>query len=523
MPCASVMQTQKWDGLGDGKIQDKAPIVQGSTIKCNYGGIDIKITDSGQREEINNVIDSSLLPTFNKLVPDFGMTLSLNNDRKNKTVVPLGIPDFNGKEENAFFVFDYELLRNEIDSFTFEVFDDKGEMIYTFSHEPTEIETSMDVLISPRDVDDKGEIPEGNIYASDIEYCDYTQVGKYQIKWDGFDQNGIYDSTRFRNKVLNARVTGQKGSAIKIVETNFHTIFSKAIQWVDVKIDKNTNRIDTTLRVNFKDGGERGIHPEKNILTGELEKPWSKIPQEVIRENKPIITIRSKSYENLVSLALEGIQRYWGRNSENGINVGNNIKVKDKNYEFFINPINTTFMSMSSIPLIYNTNNDWMRSGNPGGSNFDKIFPDMGIIKRLTYNAGYIKYLKGWGYQMEYLENIEYKETAAHEIGHEILLECYGTVYSWQHKGSTYYLNQDAKATQDSSRLIKLKESLTHLNYVTSEGEYYPNGENEIDLMKYYHEKYDNDILISAADVSRTVAATADVCALISLTKLKIG
>lgn len=52
---------------------------------------------------------------------------------------------------------------------------------------------------------------------------------------------------------------------------------------------------------------------------------------------------------------------------------------------------------------------------------------------------------KGWEYITDLKEEKEFEFTCAHEIGHEILQAYGGTVFSWQHKGSSYYLPQDTK------------------------------------------------------------------------------
>lgn len=54
-PCASVMQLGKWKDVGTVKVQDQFPLLLKSTIKCNYGGSDIKIIDCGQRNEPSNI------------------------------------------------------------------------------------------------------------------------------------------------------------------------------------------------------------------------------------------------------------------------------------------------------------------------------------------------------------------------------------------------------------------------------------------------------------------------------------
>lgn len=55
-PCASVMQLGKWKDVGTSKIQEQFPLLLKSTIKCKYGGVDIKITDCGQRSEPENIV-----------------------------------------------------------------------------------------------------------------------------------------------------------------------------------------------------------------------------------------------------------------------------------------------------------------------------------------------------------------------------------------------------------------------------------------------------------------------------------
>lgn len=55
-PCASVMQLGEWKDVGTLKVQEQFPLLKKSTIPCNYGGIKIEITDSGQRSEPAEVV-----------------------------------------------------------------------------------------------------------------------------------------------------------------------------------------------------------------------------------------------------------------------------------------------------------------------------------------------------------------------------------------------------------------------------------------------------------------------------------
>ncbi|NRS90766.1 hypothetical protein HNQ02_003713 [Flavobacterium sp. 7E] len=50
-PCASMMQLGDWEDVGTIKVQDQFPLLLKSTIKCNYGGVPIKITDCAQVNE----------------------------------------------------------------------------------------------------------------------------------------------------------------------------------------------------------------------------------------------------------------------------------------------------------------------------------------------------------------------------------------------------------------------------------------------------------------------------------------
>lgn len=48
-PCISLIQPGQWQDTGSFKMQGESPLLLKSTIKCMFGGVDIKITDCGQR------------------------------------------------------------------------------------------------------------------------------------------------------------------------------------------------------------------------------------------------------------------------------------------------------------------------------------------------------------------------------------------------------------------------------------------------------------------------------------------
>jgi hypothetical protein len=375
----------------------------------------------------------------------------------------------------------------------------------------------------------------------------FWPAGTYIIEWDGFDNNEIYDSALMTNEEgFVASIIGQAEQMQKKYTMEDPFMFKNTeVNWVDVKIDKKTKRIDTTLRVDLRDGGAKGLNcythtEDETMLNGESNPfngirttvcDWDKIPKSVKDYNKkePIKT-RTKTFEQLKDLVIDGLAHYWGRNSKRG----KNVMLSGEPYEVYVNAVDCSKNALNALPLVYNTNGDWMRSGNPGGSYSDNnldddalgALPDLGVIQRLSYNTGYIKHdwnndkNNGWRYYTDidnggYYDAIsEFKETAAHEIGHE-LLQAYGsTVYSWQHKGSSFYFPQDTKPIKgDETTLEKIK----HWDEMPeSLGKYYPkNG--EIDLMKYYNSTDKKGSFVSGPDQNRTIAAEKDVLGLIWL------
>lgn len=537
-PCASVMKLADWKDPGTVYFQDELAILLRSTIKCEYGGVDIKITDCGQRNVIEDIDTTGApVPSY---VPDFSIKFEL--DKTENTIVPFGILDFENKKENQFFRFKYTLEKNNIDTFYFEILSEVDETLYTYNCLKSAIihNENKEKLFKTEKISHipmvSAEIPVGS---PDFEPVDYTVMGSYIISWDGFDTNEIYDSTRFNGKELKARITAIKDGVPKIITIDFSTKYSQ-VDWTDVKIDKKTKRIDVTLRVNLKDGGAKGL--DCNTYTTPKEESyetftptssndplagvkitqcdWDRVPASEIKPSKPIIKTRTKTFEELKKIAFAGLEKYWGRNKNNLIGI--NVNIIDS-YEVFITSIDSAKNALNSLPLVYNTNGDWMRSGNPGGSykdgNWDDDFmdfiPDTGIIQRLSYNVGYIyeyHFLKTWEYQNEISEIDDFEETAAHELGHEILQAYAGTVYSWQHKGSSYYLPQDTKLIKGDETLW---DKISHLDGMDTNGENYPlNG--EIDVMKYYNKSP------RIKDRKRTVANEKDVLGLLWLTKLKI-
>lgn len=441
---------------------------------------------------------------------DFDLKFSLKKDEVYKTIVPFGILDFKGNFENAYFAFNLSLFLSNVDSLSFKVSDEEGNEIYAVTNLPEVVVTARKHPMLMQNIQKKKPVyhparpvnlwdwkPAYNPFI--IPVSDYTKIGSYVLLWDGFDNNGIYDSTRFDNKNLKAKITAKKNGIEKSIEVEFSTQRAE-VDWVDVKIDKNIKRIDTTLRVNLKDGGEEGLKCTTHLAGARDEThweeacPWDKIPATSLIAGKPPIKTRTRSFADLEKLAINGLNYHWGRNKNHA--VAKDVKILEEPYEVFINATNTEDKAMDDVSLVYNTNGDWMRSGNPGSATMNPISWVGNLVSReaVCYNVGYIKYSNGWAYQEEFEENIEFEETSAHEIGHEVLKSYGGTVYSYGHKGSVNVVTQSNSGNSTN----------------------YPiNG--EIDIMPYYN----NYIPIS--DRKRMVASERDVLSLIWLTKITLS
>ncbi len=412
--------------------------------------------------------------------------ISIKHLTNKSSFVPLGIPSFKGIAENKHIEFEIEVKKNDIDDFDIEILHNSS-IIQNYHSSK---QTLDEVVITAKGSSNNSET--NNEQSVQKNY----PVGKYNFKWDGFDSNDIYDSTIFTSGKLKARIKARRNGKEKSAESSEFTFEYKEVKWVDVKINKNTKRIDVTLRVNLKDGGARGIECTEQIVAPDpiiiKECPWDKIPEKDLISGKPPLRSRTKSFGDLEKLALGGLNYYWGRNRNHF--VAKNGTINGELYEVFVNAVNTTENAMDDVSLIFNTNNKWMRSGNPGTVE-DPISFVGNIISReaVCYNVGYIKYSYGWDFQTYDKEDVSYRETAAHEIGHTILKAYGGTFYSYGHKGTVNTVTQS--------------ENDNAITYPAS---------GEIDIMPY-HKNW-----IPYSERNRMVASEEDVLSLIWLTKIKI-
>lgn len=478
----------------------------------------IEVRENGTQ---NGILHGNFERLGSDVNEDFEITFSLRKSKEYSTIVPFGILDFKGKYENAHFVFDYSLTLSNIDSLKFQIINEDNSILYSIENLPEIVVPSkkMPLLVEsiikgtpiPDPLKPKKVLDLNSIFNPyNVPPTDYTKIGNYVIFWDGFDNDDIYDSTKFNNTKLKARIIAKKSDKEKIKEIEFTTEYNE-VDWVDVKIDKNNKRIDATLRVNLTDGGEEGLGyqtvPASSTYPATEYKPlydWEKIPKEtIVYYGKEPIRKRQRTYKELEDLTLKGINQFWSRNSKN---IGKGVNIMEDIYEVYVNA-KTNDKGLAAPKIVYQTNCEEGRSRNFEASRI--LFFYEGYLYKSDWKDNNPKSQfyknKGWFYRSENIVeekntfiNLaplieDYKMVAAHEIGHEVLLNYGGNIYSKGHKGTTTWFNMISQETNIDAPDKPI--------------------EGEIDLMKYYQTYY---------DISRTIITEFDLLKILWLTKIKL-
>ncbi|MFZ4861157.1 hypothetical protein ACL9RF_03145 [Sphingobacterium sp. Mn56C] len=464
----------EWLDYGTAKTQNNAVLLTKSTLPVQ--GIMpqntspelgfIEFIESGQVHIPTHICAAELAPIPENEALDFAIKLEhLKSD-----FVPPGVANFKGTAEKNYIKFKLTVSGKGVEQWHF-VIEQQGRVVYEIFSTTVEAES----VCSSR----------------------FWHAGVYYINWDGLDTDKIYDSAVFTcDSGFKATLTGQTATKKKAASTVAFKYAYKEVRWLDVKIHTTMRQVDVTLRVNFQDGGARGLDSaRKGLFRGyrsDLKDAWDNLPLQALDIGKPPIKTQIRSFKDLVNLALQGLCYHWGRNKKHA--VAQDVCLAGERYEVFIQAIPTAENAMPATLLIFNTNNAWLRSTNPGSLTADPISWLGNLVARrvICYNVGYIQYGGGWGYEREAYEDIKFRETVAHEIGHEILKAYGGTIYSYGHKGTVNLITQN-------------KNSNAPL-YPTS---------GEIDIMPYYQNR------VPIQDFSRFVAHEKDVLGLIGLSKLK--
>lgn len=481
-PCIGVIQPGMWQDTSQTYIDYYHALLRKSTIPCMISQQDILIVHSGQKAIIPAIkirsIDTRFKVHIKKIYKD--------------DFVPLGIVNYQKTDDRSSdkIKIKFRIKYQAAKQYEIQIYDKDMQLIW------------QEIFLQGVTINAERKKGQNSLIFHDPQDTEETYpVGDYTYEWDGFDVDGIYDSERM-NGELTFKILGKSYYDGKESEDEDTVEISRAIKqarWVDVVINKNTKKIDVTLRVNLKDGGAFGLDTGYVVAPdgARVSADWEKIPTSEIKKHQPIIKTLIRDFSALESLALNGINYHWGRNDNNS--TGKNVQINNEYYQVFINAINTTQKSMDDINLIFNTNGDVLRSGNPGTitsvvSAIGNLFPE-----RIVYNVGYLNYVdwyevfsNDWGYNTTNYEDVDFKETSAHEIGHEILKTFGGTDYSYRHKGTS---------TITQVRLDSLLPA-------PSSG--------EIDLMKYW------EYSVPLSLKPHVVAAKEDVLGLLWLIKLEI-
>jgi len=307
---------------------------------------------------------------------------------------------------------------------------------------------------------------------------DMCSPGEYTYPWDGFSDEEVYDSREMSKGLRFVIEVKDDYDGTSTAEEEVHVEY--VVRWMDVLIDKKNQEIKIWLRVKFEDGGAIGL--KKRIPSSAT----SRSPYLPIYE-------RTRSFEELIKMAKDGISCYWGRNKGRGDDK--NVNIANKSYAVYVDVVDAPIDGdrekyMSEIKLIFNTNGKPMRSRNPGEVRDTLSFlVNMFTAGKVFYNAAYILYeIDGWQYTSNDAADNDFKYAVAHEIGHEILQVSINTEYSYTHKRSS-------TLTQKHKR-IKFCNT------------------GEIDLMQYYENNFTYN------DYERIIAAEDDVLNLIGLIKI---
>jgi len=253
------------------------------------------------------------------------------------------------------------------------------------------------------------------------------------------------------------------------------------VKWIDVKIDRINKQIDITLRINLAD-----------------------------KKNKSIY----KTFNQLLELAISGLKEYWGRNNTRNLN-GKSITILGIDYDVYINPINTKKNSMPKLKVVGRKDKVYM----PG----DKLKEGRSrnfLASRILYyndNSSYNFYQYAnheIGIQKisrtigNTYDEIDFRHTATHEIGHEILQAFGGKIhFSYDHKATSTLVTQSSKSfnTFPANGEVDLMEYF-YGDYIHARFGYVSNVGNTIASNDYYE---------------RSVASENDVLGLIWCAKLK--
>jgi hypothetical protein len=375
------------------------------------------------------------------------MQVKLVPNGSNDVVTPLGIPSYQnlgtGTRSGRAIVFELEILQTPVDKISVEIKGQGG-------------------VLLQKDVD-----------------AATRAVGTHRFEWDGLDGRGVLDTKALKSSITVMFKSVRKG----VPKEQAVTLRGVAAgpPWVDAVVDTMRKTVDVELRVDIQDGGAArvGELPPKEVQKGPT---WKALPPA-----QRAAHTRVRSFVRLRADALASLQRHWSRS----------ITTPEGSYRVNVNAIQASSDAMDDIAIVYHTNEEWLRSSNPGSVRGVYSFFGSVVPERVAYNVGWIRFGSRWRYVSAIDADEEFAATAAHEIGHEILSAYGGDSYSYGHRGSSTVITQKVKTIADG-------------------GESFPTA-GEIDLMKYYNGA------ASVGHYSRVIASEQDAQSFLYLARIRLS
>lgn len=227
----------------------------------------------------------------------------------------------------------------------------------------------------------------------------FLPSGEHTWQWDGYGSDGILDTRILKSEKLTVVLTAIKDSERQVLKLKLRNK-AKEVDWVDVRINRNTKVAEITVRPSFSDGGVEG--------TG-TQTPYADLEQMVTR----------------------GIEFYWSRSGKRVGGIGGPINTAKGAYKVLVKADVNVAPKAENFPLIEKLDPDFGRATSLGG--FRKVYHNVGKFLSL-----------GW---LRQDADEDFKHTAAHEFGHLILNQYGGgwpiPSYSWGHKGSSTVVTQE--------------------------------------------------------------------------------
>lgn len=271
----------------------------------------------------------------------------------------------------------------------------------------------------------------------------FSSGQQISLNWDGFIKDFYNSKFMTKPSGVKFKVKGYSSGSVQCSDEKIFKFKYFNKDWMDVVINRKTKHVLIDLRVNFVDGGAAGLFNSQSVP-----------PTQISLYKTTPYTTQTKSFDQLVQLAFNGINYYWSRNHSHP--TGKNININGDKYEVFVKAKLSKTQAMPEMKLIFITN------VNPNDPMFRSS--NWALSRKTAYITGYLKFDHGWGFFSYAYSDKKFKETIAHETGHAIVETYAGFNESVTHHGSSRY-DQNPKS-----------------------GTTYPRS-GEIDLMKYAEEE----------------------------------